>query len=185
MEKMTLMINSRTDLKKCLEIEREKYISNNIAGNIKLWLLRDHDYLIWKYVKALRMTEYYFNCGNKLGYFIWQRRKNTLGARLGITIWHNTIDSGLKIWHYGSVIVNGHAKIGKNCQMHGENCIGNKGDSDERAPEIGNNVDIGVGAKIIGPIYIADDVKIGANAVVINSCYKQGATLVGVPAREV
>lgn len=182
---MTLMINSKTDLKKCLEIEKTKYISNSITGNIKLWLLRDHDYLIWKYVKSLRMTEYCFNCGNKLGYFIWQRRKNTLGARLGITIWHNTIDSGLKIWHYGSVIVNGHAKIGKNCQMHGENCIGNKGDSDERAPEIGNNVDIGVGAKIIGPIRIVDDVKIGANAVVINSCYKQGATLVGVPAREV
>lgn len=179
------MIESKTDLNNYLETEKLEYISKSTVGNIRLYLLRDHDYLLWKYIKSLRMTEYHFNCGHRLRYFLWQRKKNKMGAQLGITIWHNTIESGLRIWHYGSIIVNGHAKIGKNCQMHGENCIGNKGTSDDRAPEIGNNVDIGVGAKVIGPIYIADDVKIGANAVVINSCYKKGATLVGVPAREV
>lgn len=49
----------------------------------------------------------------------------------------------------------------------------------------GDNVEIGVGAKIIGDIYIADGVKIGANAVVVKSCYNKGATLVGIPALEV
>ena len=47
----------------------------------------------------------------------------------------------------------------------------------------GDRVDIGVGAKIIGDITIADDVKIGAGAVVTKSCLKQGATLVGIPAK--
>ena len=53
------------------------------------------------------------------------------------------------------------------------------------APVIGNNVDIGVGAKIIGDITIADDVKIGAGAVVTKSCLEKGATLVGIPAKPV
>lgn len=78
-----------------------------------------------------------------------------------------------------------HAKIGKNCQFHGNNCVGNKGVLDEAAPRLGDNVEIGVGAKIIGDIYIADGVKIGANAVVVKSCYNKGATLVGIPALEV
>lgn len=53
------------------------------------------------------------------------------------------------------------------------------------APHIGNNVDIGVGAKILGGIEIADDIKIGAGAVVVSSFTTKGATLVGIPAREV
>lgn len=71
------------------------------------------------------------------------------------------------------------------CQLHGNNCIGNNRKEDERSPHIGNNVEIGVGAKIIGDIYVVDNVKIGANAVVVKSCFTNGATLVGVPAHEV
>ncbi|MBT0889312.1 hypothetical protein KJR38_03095 [Streptococcus lutetiensis] len=52
-------------------------------------------------------------------------------------------------------------------------------------PVIGNNVDIGVGAKIIGNVTIADGIKIGANAVVNKSFYEEGITIVGVPARKV
>ena len=63
------------------------------------------------------------------------------------------------------------------------NCIGNKGIADSGVPVIGNNVNIGVGAKIIGDIYIADNVCIGANAVVTESCHVEGATLIGVPAK--
>ena len=48
---------------------------------------------------------------------------------------------------------------------------------------IGDNVDIGVGAVIIGNIYIANNVRIGANAVVTKSCYEEGAILVGNPAK--
>ncbi len=136
-------------------------------------------------MRALRYTEYYYNCNKKVLYFFAQRKKNRLGAMLGITIWHNTVDAGLKIWHYGSIIVNGHAKIGKNCQLHGDNCIGNKGGESYEAPSIGNNVEIGVGACVIGDIFIADNVRIGANAVVTKSCYTEGATLVGVPSFEV
>lgn len=176
------MINSRKELLDVLKIEETKYFKSRY-DKIKLMLLSDHDYLIWEFLVSLRYMEYHKNTNHKIRYYLWEKRKNLLGAKYGLTMWPNCIDKGLKIWHYGSVIVNGKAKIGKNCQLHGENCIGNKGDSSIKAPIIGDNVDIGVGAKVIGDVFIANNVKIGANAVVTKSCYEEGAILVGVPAK--
>ena len=68
--------------------------------------------------------------------------------------------------------------------LHGDNCIGNNG-KDDGCPVIGNNVDIGVGAKIIGNVYIADDCKIGAGAIVVKSCKEKGKTLIGCPAKPI
>ena len=181
-------ICDKTTLHKWLETEKVLYLGNDIKTQVKKILLYDHDYMLWKFVRALRICEYHYNArgvGHKLLYVLWQNRKNHIGEKLGLTAWHNTIDLGVRFWHYGSVIVNGHAKIGKNCQFHGNNCVGNKGVLDEAAPRLGDNVEIGVGAKIIGDIHIADGVKIGANAVVVKSCYNKGATLVGIPALEV
>ena len=179
------MITNKKEKERILEIERKNYDIISKRKMLTLFLLSDHNYLLWKYNKYLRNTEYYYNIGNRILYQYYQRKKNKLGSKLGITMWHNVADEGLHIWHYGSVIVNGHAKLGKNCQLHGENCIGNKGDFDQAAPVLGDNVDVGVGAKIIGDVYIANNVKIGANAVVTKSCYREGAVLVGVPAREI
>ncbi len=174
----------KKELKALLKKEQKIYGISSPKEYIKKALLCDHDYLLYKYLKQLRLLEYYYG-RNKILFQIYQRRKNKMGAKLGITIWHNCVGEGLRIWHYGSIVVNGHAKIGENCQLHGENCIGNKGDFDKSAPVLGDNVDVGIGAKVIGDIYIANNVKIGANAVVTKSCYKEGATLVGVPAREI
>ena len=52
-------------------------------------------------------------------------------------------------------------------------------------PHLGNNVDIGYGAVLIGDITIADDIKIGANAVVNKSFTEPGVTIAGVPAKVV
>ena len=90
---------------------------------------------------------------------------------------------GLKIYHYGSIIVNPKSRIGKNCTIHGNCCIGSKGTFPDDSPVIGNNVDIGQNAQILGGIYIADGVKIGAGAVVTKSVLVPGVTVVGVPAR--
>lgn len=139
----------------------------------------EDNYLIWKYLYFLRREE---AASNKLTQYYWRRRKNDLGAKLGIIIYAGTCGKGLRIWHYGSTIISGDAKIGENCTFHGQACIGSNGISTV-APVIGNGVDIGVGAKIIGDVTIADDVKIGAGAVVTKSCHERGATLVGVPAK--
>lgn len=139
----------------------------------------EDNYLIWKYITYLRREE---AAGNKLAVYFWRRKKNDLGSRLGIVAYAGCCGKGLTIWHYGSIIISGEARLGENCTFHGQACIGNDGKSD-KAPVIGNNVDIGVGARILGDIVIADNVKIGANAVVTKSCLEEGATLVGCPAR--
>ena len=75
-------------------------------------------------------------------------------------------------------------EIGKNCRIHvcvnigtAKGCVGS-------APKIGSNVYIGPGAKIFGPIVIADDCVIGANAVVNRDCCIPGTKLLGIPAKE-
>lgn len=151
--------------------DRKQYLTSMVT-------LEDN-YLIWKYICYLRREE---AASNKLTAYWQRRKKNRLGAKLGIQIYAGTCAKGLHIWHYGSIIISGEAKIGENCTLHGQACIGNDGRG-EAAPVIGNGVDIGAGAKVIGDISIADNVRIGAGAVVTRSCNEAGATLTGVPAR--
>ena len=54
----------------------------------------------------------------------------------------------------------------------------------KRHPTVGNNVVIGAGAKVLGPIYIGSNSKIGANSVVLNNV-PEGATAVGIPAKNI
>lgn len=101
---------------------------------------------------------------------------------MGFEITSNNIGKGLTLYHDGPVVINGSSIIGENLCLHGNNCIGNDGITNE-CPVIGNNVDVGVGAKLIGKVHIADNVRIGAGAVVVESIEKQGAVVVGVPAK--
>ena len=149
---------------------------------LRVFVLREHEYIIWKYQKLLRREEYFAFKGNSFLSSYYRYRKNKLGERLGFTIPKFTFAEGLRIWHYGNIVVNAMSKIGRNCILHGDNCIGNNG-SDNRCPIIGNNVDIGVGAKILGGITIADDVVIGAGAVVVSDVKEKGSVVVGIPAK--
>ena len=71
-----------------------------------------------------------------------------------------------------------------NCRIHEGVTIGSTSGS-KQAAIIGNNVFIGSGAKIIGAITIADDVAIGANAVVVKDILEPGTTWAGNPARKI
>ena len=145
-------------------------------------LLHEHEYSIWKYQKLLRKEEYYFIKNNKILSSFYRRKKNKLGEKLGFTIHKFVFGEGLRIWHYGNIVVNAHARIGKNCTLHGDNCIGNNGTS-SKAPIIGDNVDIGVGAKNIGNITIANNVIIGAGAIVNKSITEENVVVAGIPAK--
>ncbi len=82
------------------------------------------------------------------------------------------------------IVVNGNAKIGKNCSIQQGVVIGVSG-KDEAVPIIGDNVLIGAGAKILGGISIPNNTIIGANAVVVKSYKEEGLTLAGIPAKPV
>lgn len=151
---------------------------------LRLYITNDHWVQIRRYLRNLRRQEYYATRKgllNKVLSLFWGRRKNSLGNKLGYHIPAFTLGIGANIYHHGSIIINGDAKVGRHATLHGMNCIGNNG-KDTNAPIIGDNVDIGVGAHIIGGIMIANNVKIGANAVVTKDCLEEACTLVGIPA---
>ena len=148
------------------------------------WWIRPEMYYIKRYLRFLRKEEKYtFDRPNKLLCFWYRGRKNRLGSRLGFIISAGCFDEGLQLEHFGSVIVNPKARIGKNCKIHGNCCIGSDGGYPDVSPVIGANVDIGQNAQIIGGIRIADNVRIGAGAVVVKDILDPGVTVVGIPVR--
>ena len=148
------------------------------------YLLQTEQYWIGKYVRTLRKEEFYtFYRKNKLLRYYYFRKKNILGRKLGFFIGAGCFDTGLKIYHYGSIIVNPKSCIGKNCTIHGNCCIGSKGGIPDDSPVIGDNVDIGQNAQILGGITVADGVRIGAGAIVTKSILIPDVTVVGIPAK--
>lgn len=179
------MIKTRKQLKEAINIERKLYLGSDKKKYLETVLMKEPSVRIFKYLVYLRKMEYYHsNCGvfQKLGYAYFRRKKNILGERLGIEMWDLSFEPGLKIDHASGIVVNGYARIGKNCRLHGKNCIGNNG-LNYTAPKIGNNVDLGVGASVIGDVELADNIIVAAGAVVVKSCFTEGAVLAGVPAK--
>lgn len=91
------------------------------------------------------------------------------------------IGEGWVLLHGYGTVVNGWAKIGKNCTMYHHVTIGIASDI-HGVPTIGDNVIIGAGAKILGKIKIGNHVKIGAGAVVVNDI-PDNSTVVGPKAQ--
>jgi serine O-acetyltransferase len=87
----------------------------------------------------------------------------------------------LTIEHFGDIIISGDTVIGDDVVIRNGVTIGLKHTGIAGAPVIGNRVDIGAGAKILGAIHIGDDVVIGANAVVLKDI-PPNSLAVGVPA---
>ena len=91
-----------------------------------------------------------------------------------------SIGKELFIDHGMGIVIGETAIIGDGCTIyHGATLGGTGKDTGKRHPTIGDNVMIGAGAKILGPICIANNVKIGAGAVVLKECLQEGATIVG------
>lgn len=83
------------------------------------------------------------------------------------------------------VVIGETSEIGDNVLLyHGVTLGGTGKDKGKRHPTVGNNVVIGAGAKVLGPIYIGSNSKIGANSVVLNNV-PEGATAVGIPAKNI
>ena len=151
-------------------------------------------HMIWKAVKRLRIYEY--RCSRRdesknpiiahiraFRVKIADRKLNKACEKVDVELTPNMIGKNIRICHDNVVLF---GKVGENCTFHGNNVVGNKrtGVSTE-IPILGNNVDVGFGATIIGNVEIADNCVIGAGAVVTKSFTKPGGILVGVPARDI
>ncbi len=96
-----------------------------------------------------------------------------------------TIGRGLVIDHGSGVVIGETAEIGDNCTLYQGVTLGGTGkDEGKRHPTLGNNVMVGAGAKVLGPMRIGDNTKIAAGAVVLHEI-PADSTAVGIPAKVV
>ncbi len=177
------MIRSRAELKEYLACERALYFREKGGSVFAARLMRSKMYRIWQYLWALRHAEYYKMRSGPLSRaaFVWyHRRKNMLGARLGFEIPENCVGKGLLIYHIAPIVINEDARIGEDCRITGNFCAGNTGPG-TASPILGDRIMAGWGSCVIGDVYVADDVAIGAGCVVTRSVKQQGARVVGVP----
>jgi serine O-acetyltransferase len=144
-------------------------------------LVRPYRYPIVQFQRLLRHVEYLD--GRRGSYTLIRAvqlwRLKQLGMKLGFTVPRHVFGPGLSLAHYGSVVVNGNARVGRNARVH--SCV-NIGEADGKVPRIGDNVYIGPGAKLFGEILVGDGAVIGANAVV-NRDVPARSIVGGVPER--
>ena len=177
------MIKSRKDYREYVKEDRKAL--NRVNRRFPLTLFD----LPLRYQLALRRAEYYNNCWTHK----WQKpivlffklRHRIIGNKCGYSIPLNTCGKGLNLAHLGTVVISAGAKIGEYCRIHVGVNIGTAAGQGVAAPTIGNRVYIAPGAKLFGPIEVADDIAIGANAVVNKSFQTPGVTIAGIPAKEI
>jgi serine O-acetyltransferase len=128
--------------------------------------------------------------GHRISHWLWKR-----GARLAARVFAEltriltgveihpgaVLGSGLFIDHATGVVIGETAEVGDDVTLyHGVTLGGSGNDTGKRHPTVGHRVTIGAGAKVLGPIKIGDDSRIGANAVVVKEV-PASAVVVGVP----
>ncbi|SFU47187.1 serine O-acetyltransferase [Clostridium sp. DSM 8431] len=166
---------------KNLRYDLNRILENDPAARTKLEV-----FLLYPSIHAL--------IAYRISHFFY-KHKLFFGARLisqtarfftGIEIHPGaTIGKGLFIDHGMGVVIGETAEIGDDVTLyHGVTLGGTGKDKGKRHPTIGNNVVIGTGAKVLGPIFIGNNAKVGGNAVVVKDV-PDGATAVGIPAKNI
>ncbi len=134
-----------------------------------------------KAVRSYRRAHWFYMHGfYTIARIISQRSRHKTGIEIHPGA---QIGKGLFIDHGMGVVIGETTVIGDNCLLYQGVTLGGTGkDKGKRHPTLGNNVMVGAGAKVLGPIEIGDNVKIAANAVVLKPI-PSNCTAVGVPAR--
>jgi len=113
------------------------------------------------------------------GFVCW--RVQQAGVRLGFTIPPNVFGPGLKLPHWGTIVISPQVAAGRRCVVHPGVTLGvNHG----RAPRLGDDVYLGPGAKVFGGLHVGDRVTVGANSVVTRDV-PADTRVVGAPSRPI
>jgi serine O-acetyltransferase len=141
-----------------------------------LWAMAVYRYGRWRYTIRWRWVRMPFS-------FLYRMLKTVSEVLTGIELpCEATLGRRFRIDHFGGIVISGDAIFGDDCVIRNGVTVGLKHTGHRGAPVLGNRVDIGAGAKVLGAIRIGDDVLIGANAVVIMDV-PSNSIAVGVPAR--
>jgi serine O-acetyltransferase len=156
---------------------REDWRSHNCQWSRHgVWVLVIYRFGRWRYKIRLRPVRVIFSFAYKSLKFISEM---LLGAELPCEA---VIGRRFVIEHIGGIVVSGDAVFGDDCVIRNGVTVGLRNRGTRGSPKIGNRVDIGAGAKLLGPITIGDDTAIGANAVVLCDV-PANSIAVGIPAR--
>lgn len=155
---------------RCDEVDKP---TEQISSDVPDWS-REHPRQFWDPGRKLLLTI--------RRYQVWHRRGGLIGKMcckfivLRHRFWSTVtgaeipllcqIGGGLLIPHPNGIVIHPDAKIGVNCLIFHQVTLGSRGRGG--VPQIGGHVDIGAGAKILGPVSIGAHARIGANAVVIS-----------------
>lgn len=140
------------------------------------WVMLVYRFGRWRYTIKSRWIRLPFSFLYKVLYLFIQI---ITGIELPCEV---TVGRHFTIEHFGGIVVSGDATFGDDVIIRNGVTVGLRHTGVRGSPTIGNRVDIGAGAKLLGPIQIGDDVAIGANAVVIKDV-PANSIAVGVPAR--
>lgn len=131
---------------------------------------------------------------HRLAHWLWKKQLKLLGRLLstfsrfvtGIEIHPGaTIGERFFIDHGMGVVIGETATIGNDVTIYHDVTLGGTSlEKGIRHPQLGNNVIIGAGAQLLGPIHVGDNARIGSNAVVVKDV-EANTTVVGIPARAV
>jgi serine O-acetyltransferase len=171
------MIQSKKDYKYYVECDLKAHALTSVSFYDYWW--RD----CLRFQLRLRKIEYLHNVKQnnllcRIYLFILELINHFLATRLGFSIPKNVFGPGLCIVHYGTIVVSPLSKIGAWCRIHPSTSVGEY----NGAPQCGDFVYIGPGAKLYGNITIGNNVAIGANAVV-NKSFGSNITIAGIPAK--
>ncbi len=141
-----------------------------------LWAMAVYRFGRWRYTIRRRWLRMPFS-------FVYKVLKPVSEALTGIELpCEATLGRRFRIDHFGGIVISGDAVFGDDCVIRNGVTVGLRHTGQRGAPILGNRVDIGAGAKILGAIRIGDNVAIGANAVVLADV-PSNCIAVGVPAR--
>ena len=102
------------------------------------------------------------------------------GLKVGLQIPPFTCDWGVRIFHYGPIIINTRARIGRNLVIYPGVVVGQTDGG--KVPVIGDNVFLGAGSKVMGDVHIGNHVVVAPNAVVVKDI-PDNCIVGGVPAK--
>jgi serine O-acetyltransferase len=141
-----------------------------------LWVIAVYRFGRWRYQIRRRWMRMPFSAAYRI---LWLLVEILTGIELPCEA---IVGRRFRIDHFGGIIISGDAVFGDDCVIRNGVTVGLRNTGERGSPVIGNRVDVGAGAKILGSICIGDDVAIGANAVVLTDVPPHSIA-VGIPAR--
>lgn len=130
--------------------------------------------------------------GHRLSNWFWKKGLKWLARTISTVVrWLTgveihpgaTLGRRFFIDHGMGIVIGETAEIGDDCTLyHGVTLGGTSWNAGKRHPTLGNNVVIGAGAKVLGPLMLGENCRIGSNAVVVKDV-PDGATVIGIPGR--